>query len=126
MIAYDCDQCGACCEQLIVEAGLEDALREPLIAETARLLNGKGKIPLADACFGLACGKAQPCPFGDRVDGKHVCHIYPTRPGVCVQFQAGSRQCQMAREWAHLPPLQPVEREPTIYVQIQALARGDN
>jgi len=123
--AYECDRCGACCERLIIEVEHEDVLREPKIAESATLLDGRGKLPLVDAQWGLACGSG--CPFGSHdADGKHACRIYATRPGVCVSMQAGSEQCVMARSIIGLEPLRPVRREATIGLRIMELARGDN
>jgi Fe-S-cluster containining protein len=46
-----------------------------------------------------------PCQF---LDGERRCSIYPTRPIVCVVFEAGGEECQRVREEAELPPLQPV------------------
>lgn len=108
MNIYDCDQCGLCCEQLIIEADLIDAVREPRIAHLCVLMNGHGAIRLEDACFSIACGQTRPCPFGSRgPDGKHKCDIYATRPGVCVSFQAGSAKCQELRAAYGRVPLPP-------------------
>ena len=51
-------------------------------------------------CIVIAGGS--PCPFHDE---ELQCSIYPTRPNVCVAMEAGSEQCELAREQAGLPPL---------------------
>jgi len=78
---------------LIIEADVLDALREPRIAERCQAFKDSDG-------FMVACGKTHPCPF--LADGK--CGIYPTRPNVCVAFEPGEEQCDMAREMAGLPP----------------------
>lgn len=102
---YECDQCGACCEGLIVEAQLSDGLREPRIVEKCKLMDGHGKLPILDAAYSIACGATQPCPFASRDNGKHRCGIYPTRPEVCVSFMAGGVKCRELRAERKLPPL---------------------
>lgn len=106
---YECDRCGACCQgTLIVEAFCLDVLREPRILDA----DVRGCRPtvedLADEtrCIVLACNR--PCRFLST-DGR--CTIYPTRPNVCVDMQAGDEQCQEARRLRALPPLQPLNRE---------------
>lgn len=123
---YECDRCGACCEKLILEVDHLDVLREPLISERGRILNGNGSIPLVDAAWSM-WGESHVCVFGRRDDdGKHSCTIYPTRPNTCVGFAAGGAQCQMARELAGLPALQTVQRDDSILVQIGVLFRHDH
>lgn len=118
---YECDRCGACCENLILEVDHLDVLREPLIAERGRLLDGHGSIPLVDASWSL-WGESHVCAFGRRDDdGKHSCTIYPTRPNMCVGFVAGGEQCQMARKSAGLPALEKTTVENTVLVQINQL-----
>ena len=61
-----------------------------------------------DRAYGalLACGPSRPCGM---LGSDNLCAVYPTRPNCCVAFRAGSVQCQMARDMARLPPLQPKE-----------------
>lgn len=107
---YECDQCGACCRNFLVEAYEIDVLREPRLAAADP---NYASLPIAEAleqlqdefrCV-LIAGPGRPCAFlvGNR------CRIYPTRPNVCVAMQAGDEQCQAAREAEGLPPLDPVE-----------------
>ena len=104
---YQCDTCGACCRQLIVEVWEVDLLREPRLREACITLfktEGDDEEPDAPAAL-LACGSGHPC----RMLGEdNRCAIYPTRPTCCVAFEAGSEQCQDARRRAGLPLLAPV------------------
>ena len=111
---YECDQCGACCQgHLIVEAGLLDALREPRLLDAdpqyAALPQHQALVLLEDEwrCLIVAGGATRSCPF---LGEEKRCSIYPTRPNVCVAFQAGDEQCQQAREAGGLTPLQLVAR----------------
>ena len=96
-----CENCGLCCENLLVLPNAVDVLREPRI-ETMRPL-GKRAVSLSvlDACWILA-GPGMPCPF--LTPEKH-CAIYPTRPGDCVAFVPGSAKCQELRAEHGLPPV---------------------
>lgn len=114
MPKFECDQCGACCRgHLIVQADELDVLREPRLVEADPHFAGKPPdvvLTELQSDFGkaltIACGTNRPCKFlGD--DNK--CSIYPTRPNDCVGMQAGDEQCQMAREAAGLPPLEPLD-----------------
>lgn len=121
MKLYRCDECGACCRHHIIEADLFDAIREPKIAERAKLLDGHGKIPLDDASFSLAV--CDPCVF---MDGNR-CSIYSSRPSVCVSYAAGGMQCQEARQSEGLPPLMASEVEnPTLTDRIAALNQAEH
>lgn len=91
---YECDQCGACCKNLIVEIEDEDIEREPRLAELAR---HRYKL----ASIGSPC-KALDC--------SNRCSLYATRPDVCRDFDAGSEACQDSRRRANLPPLRPIDR----------------
>ena len=95
-----CDNCGLCCEHLIVEADAVDVLREPRI-EIERPL-GKRAVSLSvlDACWVLAY-PGQPCAF---LTPQRRCEIYPSRPQTCVAFLAGSSKCQELRQEQGLPP----------------------
>lgn len=116
---YVCDQCGACCRNLIIEAELEDVLREPRIASECKLLNGNGKLRIIESQYMIACGKTAPCPFDVITEsGGSQCSIYPTRPNVCVGFVAGSQKCQESRERSGLPPLAMVEGDDELQAAI--------
>lgn len=110
-VRYECDQCGACCKRLLVEADELDAMREPKLLQAdphyalLPIVDAMGKLQDEFRCLLIAAGPGRPCMF--LADNK--CSIYPTRPNVCVAMQAGDEQCQMAREDEGLPPLQPVE-----------------
>lgn len=103
---YECDQCGACCQELIVTVYELDLWREPQLKEHVRIYREPG----IDGDIGmLACGSQLPCPF---LDAEQNCGIYPTRPNVCVALQAGDDQCQHARQIAGLAPLEPLPVSP--------------
>lgn len=116
---YQCDCCGACCVQLIIEIDELDLLREPKLigrAEAFRLpldmclVDDEGEerdelVPGYGAGAMLACGASRPCPM---LGADNRCTIYPSRPNVCVGMQAGDDKCQMARGMAGLPALAPV------------------
>ncbi len=111
---YECDKCGACCRQLIVEADELDVLREPRLIDADRHYAGKSVDEVIDELQSdvgkaiiIACGTARPCPF---LDADNKCTIYPTRPNVCVAMQAGDEQCQAARQAEGLEPLAPSEQ----------------
>jgi hypothetical protein len=106
---YECDQCGACCKgTVIVEADFVDVRRELRLIQlqvgsyqvTPRELEEDDKVVL------LACGTDLPCRF---LDADNRCTIYPTRPFVCVAFEAGSKQCQEARAQLGIAPLATVQ-----------------
>jgi Fe-S-cluster containining protein len=114
-VKYECDCCGACCRQFIVEVSILDILREPKLRECVNPFRfgetfdseEDDTIP-ADwsdpfqlgGC--LMAGKTKPCPFSIN----SLCAIYPTRPNECVGFLAGSRKCQQARANEGIRPLQ--------------------
>jgi Fe-S-cluster containining protein len=112
MPRYQCDKCGACCQgSLIVEADAIDVMREPRLIEVDRhyaQLGTAKTIELLRSDVGraviISCRDA--CPF---LNGDNLCSIHPTRPNVCVAFEAGDEQCQAARAEEGLPPLLPVE-----------------
>ncbi|QDT07458.1 Flagellin N-methylase [Rubripirellula lacrimiformis] len=109
---FECDQCGACCQgHLIVEVYDIDVLREPKLENAdQKYARIDPNLPLAyeldqeGNCLIIACGSA--CSF---LKENFDCAIYPTRPNVCVAMQAGSEQCQSARQSADLDALQPVQ-----------------
>lgn len=123
--SWECDGCGACCRQLMVEVTLLDVLREPKLRQLQ---------PLEDPCEAdpeddtipvgfsdpflpgalLAAGTSHRCPFlRTRRDPLNCdipassCAIYDTRPNECVGFLAGSPKCQHVRAMEGLEPLQP-------------------
>lgn len=114
MSRYECDRCGACCRgSLLVEVYDLDVLREPKLAaaDVTRPDFGSVEAVMADLnseegrCLIIAGGVDHPCSFKGSDD---CCSIYPTRPNVCVAMEAGSEQCQYAREAAGLAPLPPI------------------
>lgn len=110
---YECDRCGACCSGvLIIEIQHLDVVREPKLLAHAELMDGRGRIQFESDWqkeYMLACSK--PCGLLDAENG---CSIYPTRPNTCVGFEAGSANCQRAREAKQLPFLADVTgRAPT-------------
>jgi Fe-S-cluster containining protein len=110
---YKCDECGACCSGgLIVEIDHLDVVREPKLLTAAKLMDGNGKIQYESEWqkqYLLACGDA--CKL---LGTDNRCTIYPQRPNVCVMFEAGTYQCQTARQSKGLPFLADVEgRVPT-------------
>ena len=102
-LAYLCDCCRLCCQQLIVEADAFDVLREPRIEAERPLGRHSASLSLLDACWILAA-PGMPCPFL-RPDSR--CRIYPSRPQVCVAFAAGSSKCQQLRQAHGLAALAP-------------------
>jgi Fe-S-cluster containining protein len=94
-----CENCGLCCEHLLVMPNALDVLREPRI-EAERPL-GKISLPILEASWLLA-GPGKPCPF---LTPKKHCGIYPTRPNVCVSFIAGSAKCLELRDEHAMPPV---------------------
>jgi len=88
-----CHKCGKCCTELLVEATLEDVVREPLIAARGLLLDGNGKLEPEDWQWSLTFGK--PCPF---LTDDIRCGIYATRPAGCAEFIAGGEHCRELRD----------------------------
>lgn len=104
-VQYECDGCGECCRQKLVDVFEEDILRESKVAEQMSPLREPG----LDGEIGyLNCGSRGNCFF---LDSDNRCGIYPTRPVTCVLFPAGSDQCQEVRRSAGLPLLEPKPSE---------------
>lgn len=99
-MAFVCDGCGLCCK-LIIEIEHTDVVREPKLLPVVQLLMGEPRSPW-DKKYLLACGEIRPCPM---LTAENSCTIYPTRPGCCVRFEAGSEKCQELRRDAGLSPL---------------------
>ena len=110
---FDCDNCGACCRSLIVEAYDYDARREPRLYEIGR---GRGldrqKLRDGEHCIMLYDPETKACPF---LDGEtNLCGIYATRPVACVMVEPGDAKCQQARKMNGLPFLRDSDgKEPT-------------
>jgi Fe-S-cluster containining protein len=105
----ECDKCGACCRQLIVEVYDLDVMREQHLATADISGATRGdtyQALMADLeqeghCLVIA-GGGEACEF---LRGDNTCAIYPTRPNACVGLQAGDEQCHMARKAEGIPPL---------------------
>jgi len=98
---YTCDKCGACCRTFPIYASAADAGREPAIKSQGLRL--KEWQETEEHVYQL-----HPLPFLERcafLDDRNLCRIYGTRPDVCRRFEAGSNQCQQARQREKIPPL---------------------
>ena len=115
MPCYECDRCGACCRELIIDIDYVDVLREPRLREVSRPFrigpdekfvdNNDNEVEITDGYMVgamLAAGRKHPCRL---LGADNRCTIYSTRPNCCVAMQAGDEQCQMARKSAGLTPL---------------------
>ena len=110
---FECDQCGACCKELLVEVYDIDVLREPklIAAEISQWTRGLTEKQLMDdleqegKCL-LIAAPGKPCMFLNDENG---CNTYATRPSVCVAMRAGDEQCQLARSKQGLEPLKPTD-----------------
>ena len=92
--AFECDNCGACCEGLIVEAYHYDAQREPKLYQIGNV--DRQKLRDGDHCIMLYDTDTKACPF---LGGENkLCGIYETRPVACVMVEAGDAKCQQARK----------------------------
>lgn len=88
-----CLRCGRCCRELILEIGEYDVLREAKVKSTAQLLDGHGTITW-DHPLETEYSLPTPCPF---IGSDNLCTIYPTRPNLCVGFEARGEQCRALR-----------------------------
>ena len=122
-MTYECDQCGACCRFPIIEITPVDLAREPKLQAVSRpFKHGFGPclntqedrdeyerigplVPGFEEGALLATGSFDPCPML----AENRCTVHATRPACCVAFQAGSDQCQEARAYHKLAPLEPVK-----------------
>lgn len=111
---FECDQCGACCQKLIISAYTIDLLREPKLRDhmhpeiTITGMNtGEQEITLYDE-------NTRQCPFLTVIDNPDTpttlphtctCQIYASRPNPCVALLPGDPKCQQARLLKSLPPL---------------------
>ena len=109
---FQCDQCGACCSSLIVEAFDYDARREPRLFQISPDIDREA-LRAGDACFILYDSETKACPFLDAQTKD--CGIYATRPVACVMVEAGDAKCQQARRNKGLPLLRDKDgNEPTM------------
>jgi len=99
-----CKQCGACCSELIIEIEHVDVVREPKLLDIAKHLacgvgdDGEYEYPEDKWDRQYRLGTAtKSCEMLKN----NKCSIYPTRPNLCVSFEAGSEQCLAARETKH-------------------------
>ena len=103
---FDCDQCGACCQSLIVEAHEYDARREPKLYKIGNV--DRQKLRDGEHCVVLYDSETKACPFltDDAINAtKKACGIYKTSPVACVMVEAGDAKCQQARRTKGLPLL---------------------
>lgn len=100
---FKCDQCGACCRALLIEADYVDVMREPRLL---RLHPGISRDGLRNngQCVVLRDTDLRRCLFMRSV-GPYLCAIYPTRPRACVAVEPGDAKCQQARQVDRLPVL---------------------
>ncbi|HQR09383.1 MAG TPA: YkgJ family cysteine cluster protein [Gemmatales bacterium] len=95
---FECDGCGACCQTFPIFVSEADARRESRIALESLQLSDDKQHPYC--LFPLPFHQA--CCF---LDMNQRCTIYTTRPNICREFQAGSSQCQEARNRNGMEPL---------------------
>jgi len=100
---YECDECGACCRNSIVEVYELDCQREPKVAAAATPFKELGE----GGEFALLYDHVRNCCPLLGEDNR--CTTYPTRPTCCVGMQAGGEQCQAFREQSGLEPLKPLK-----------------
>lgn len=113
---FRCDNCGACCKTLIVEADYLDAMREPRLYEI--FVGEKTDLRRGGHCIMLYDLETRQCPF---LDESCHCSIYSTRPNECVAVEAGDAKCQQARHMMGLPLLRDVDgNEPSIELLSQS------
>src|SRR5262249_10587658 len=86
-------RCGNCCRSLIIEVGLEDALREPRIAELASPIYAPKELTGGEEVLEgfLLNGLGGPCVFLDLASNR--CTIYETRPLTCRLFACDQSHC---------------------------------
>ena len=99
---FMCDNCGACCETLIVEAHDYDARREPRLYQIGHGVD-RNKLRDGEHCIMLYDTKTKACPFLDCQT--KLCGIYATRPVACVMVEPGDAKCQQARKLKGFPLL---------------------
>ena len=114
-----CDNCGLCCEELLVEAtpwsmccgSRESTWRRPIH-------NLSPQLSVLDACW-IVAGPGSPCPF---LTPRKRCDIYPTRPErVVLPSRPGSPKCQELRKESGMAPVVP---QPVIHQILTEIIPG--
>lgn len=96
----DC-RCGNCCRRLLIEVDVEDARREPTIAEqcsaiyTAAEMTKSGQKELQGYMLNSA-ENGYACAFLDQQT--NLCTIHETRPLICRLFQCDESDVKSAPE----------------------------
>lgn len=108
---YHCDGCALCCRHLIIEANAADALREPRIIAADPHPDTGTRIALDVTQVAFILNGRDGDMTCRLLDAAGRCEVYPTRPGCCVEFQAGGAKCRELREDYGLAPLEPVESD---------------
>lgn len=90
-----CLMCGHCCRTMILEPSEIDVVREPRILDFAEKLRPN---PDWQDRWDNEYLLPSPCPF--LVDEK--CSIYPTRPNMCIVFDAGVEEHCAQTQWVQL------------------------
>jgi Fe-S-cluster containining protein len=87
-------RCAECCRRLIIEVGLDDAKREPKIAEKGSPINADPRLTASGKPelegYMLNTGKDYACVFLDQPT--NLCTIYETRPALCREFDCDGDQ----------------------------------
>jgi len=105
----DC-RCGECCRRLIIEVGLEDAKREPKIAErcgpiyTDARLTASGKRELEGYVLNSE-RNGYACEFLEQ--STNLCTIYETRPWACRVFDCEGESREELVQLGILPSILP-------------------
>lgn len=105
-VSCEC-RCGECCRNLIIEVDVEDAKREPKIAErgsptyTSAELTESGKRELEGYLLNDVKNDGA-CTFLDRTT--NLCTIHETRPWVCRVFDCDGEQREELVQLGILPP----------------------
>ena len=109
---YECAQCGACCRALeLGDIHGIDILREPRLREVTTPLECEDDTEAWARPYTINGRETgwlmSECPL---VDVDNRCEIHATRPNMCVCVRAGDEDCQEARYYGDLPPLEPKQR----------------
>jgi Fe-S-cluster containining protein len=107
---------------VLIEVGPSDVLREPKIGERGLKLDAYGKFAILSCKWLLNSEGSCTCTFLGK---DNCCEIYQSRPEVCVNYQAGSDDCQSLRRKAGLAPLVAVSRASTDENRIKAALTED-
>lgn len=94
---FECDRCGECCRQLLVEAYWIDAEREPKLYQISNHPVTRPQMREGSTIL-LWDQETRECPFLKYENTDHTCcEIHDTRPTCCVAVEAGDAKCQQAR-----------------------------